>query len=543
MLSRQRGERGITIVVFALLLVTLLVFAAMAVDLGALYNHRRQDQNAADAGALAAAQELAGTEGDIATAAKQYAEQTLGDPLTTAEWNSCDGDTGALSSQVVGSNCISYSNRRVRVRVPDQYYDAMFGGIVGSGQLRHGAFAIAGVVTEGFGGVLPFAVTGTSANGGFGCLQSNSNGPASDWCGSSSGNFGFLNFTQYGETEFVPNESCGNGQIGDRIQNNAAMGVDHDLSVVGEVYSGLVVDQDACEADPNIESPNGAGKQTGDQSTDAEYGFFNRSTLFPDGQPSRLRRQDSRLFNGSGSRITVHGVTGLDNNNLWRFIPADYGPGEATDADIPVSCKRDQFVNSSGSYYSYSSANRTPNPDLNDAVENGLWNLPQQSRILALLVRCFNHYQGQSWSGQPVNASISPPESPGTGCNDGASSACLAPVFGVDSAVESPNLYDIQLTPRFGYVPQIAAFGRGSSGNVQFERFRAIFIYRLFIEVSGPDTVFDPGMTTPPPTTGNYQRLGETSAFVFPDTMLPNGLAGRSAPFDLGVNRFVRLVR
>jgi hypothetical protein len=31
--------------------------------------------------------------------------------------------------------------------------------------------------------------------------------------------------------------------------------------------------------------------------------------------------------------------------------------------------------------------------------------------------------------------------------------------------------------------------------------------------------------------------------FVFPFNSLPNGLADENAPFEIGVNRFVRLVR
>ena len=40
----RRDERGVTVVLFALLLVTFTVFTAFAVDLGGAFNQRRQTQ-------------------------------------------------------------------------------------------------------------------------------------------------------------------------------------------------------------------------------------------------------------------------------------------------------------------------------------------------------------------------------------------------------------------------------------------------------------------------------------------------------------------
>jgi Flp pilus assembly protein TadG len=53
--TRLSGERGATAVVVALLLVPLLGFAAIAVDIGAVYAERARLQTAADAAALAVA--------------------------------------------------------------------------------------------------------------------------------------------------------------------------------------------------------------------------------------------------------------------------------------------------------------------------------------------------------------------------------------------------------------------------------------------------------------------------------------------------------
>src|SRR5438128_5954524 len=52
----RREESGVTLVLFALLLVALSVLVAFVVDLGPVYTERRQDQSGADGAALAGAQ-------------------------------------------------------------------------------------------------------------------------------------------------------------------------------------------------------------------------------------------------------------------------------------------------------------------------------------------------------------------------------------------------------------------------------------------------------------------------------------------------------
>ena len=56
--KRNSSEKGQVIVVLALAMVALLLFAALAIDGGNMYTQRRIAQNAADAGALAGAQKL-----------------------------------------------------------------------------------------------------------------------------------------------------------------------------------------------------------------------------------------------------------------------------------------------------------------------------------------------------------------------------------------------------------------------------------------------------------------------------------------------------
>ena len=80
---RLEGERGATAVVFALLLIPMLGFAAIAVDIGALYAERARLQVAADAAAIAVAQDCSrGNCGDMLATAQTLI--TLNDPTGTA---------------------------------------------------------------------------------------------------------------------------------------------------------------------------------------------------------------------------------------------------------------------------------------------------------------------------------------------------------------------------------------------------------------------------------------------------------------------------
>jgi hypothetical protein len=54
---------------------------------------------------------------------------------------------------------------------------------------------------------------------------------------------------------------------------------------------------------------------------------------------------------------------------------------------------------------------------------------------------------------------------------------------------------------------------------------------------------WDPGFDATPSNAGSYQSVRETAAFVFPPGMLPGSLDAPDAPFLVGTNRFVSLVR
>ncbi len=134
---RQRGrdERGVIAILFTVFALLIFVMAALVVDLGQARDVDRQTQNAADAAALAAANQLyltgtvdlsAGT-----AAAKAYAQSNLG--VADSAWNSCT-DPAPLPV-ASGTNCITYDSAtkptQVRVYIPTQTVSTGFARVFG----------------------------------------------------------------------------------------------------------------------------------------------------------------------------------------------------------------------------------------------------------------------------------------------------------------------------------------------------------------------------------------------------------------------------
>lgn len=125
---RLDGERGATAVVFSLLLVPMLGFAAIAVDIGALYAERARLQVAADAAALAVAQDCSrGNCGDMLATAQN---------LITLN----DGE-GSASYPVLSSDPLSVT---VEGSAPQEHW---FAPVIG-----HDSTAVTATATVGWGG-------------------------------------------------------------------------------------------------------------------------------------------------------------------------------------------------------------------------------------------------------------------------------------------------------------------------------------------------------------------------------------------------------
>jgi Flp pilus assembly protein TadG len=84
-IATRRGERGATAVMVAILIVCLFGFAALVIDVGALYQERRSLQNGADAAVLAVAEECA--------SAAACPPSVTGTASTFVDDNADDGDS------------------------------------------------------------------------------------------------------------------------------------------------------------------------------------------------------------------------------------------------------------------------------------------------------------------------------------------------------------------------------------------------------------------------------------------------------------------
>lgn len=126
--KRLAGERGGTAVLFSLLLVPMLGFAAIAVDIGSLYAEKARLQVAADAAALAVAQDCA--------------RGSCGDMLATARALVVANDGEASPAQpVLSSAPLSVT---VTGSTPKQHW---FAPLIG-----HDATAVSATATVGWGG-------------------------------------------------------------------------------------------------------------------------------------------------------------------------------------------------------------------------------------------------------------------------------------------------------------------------------------------------------------------------------------------------------
>ena len=132
---RIRDDRGAILIFSALSLVGFMGFAAVAVDLAALFANHRQVQTVADVGALAGAQ-FADVSPDPNIAKQAVIDEVKAITATNlelADWNTCvDPDMPPEFAPLGGETpCISFTFglTKIRVRVPDQTFDPKFGPI------------------------------------------------------------------------------------------------------------------------------------------------------------------------------------------------------------------------------------------------------------------------------------------------------------------------------------------------------------------------------------------------------------------------------
>lgn len=346
------------------------------------------------------------------------------------------------------------------------------------------------------------------------------------------GNFGALNIGHFGSDSLGTSRSCDPPKTKERFANNIAVGADHDLEAIGS--NPRVIDEYACVAGFLV--PNAANGFTGTTDVEVGSGLYSGDT-FSDGLGPRLTRLGSVPGTPSWmSDTTVIYSKTLDDIPLWDFLPTTVPPTW----EVPRSCHPDQFDESAS---------------VPDRLDQHLAQYNHADRQLRLLERCLMHYQDMDWDDGGQYTPVDPPcvrldNSDGTqDCSTSPGSGFSDPLFTRDTDPdEVPNLYDIQYTPRFGYVPQTSA-AQGKAVPAEIERFRAVFIQRISAGCSQQGNChlkFDPGVDflgDPSPHSSIGGAADTLGVFVLPLNSLPNQLADENAPFKLNVNRFVELVR
>jgi Flp pilus assembly protein TadG len=493
----RRDEQGVTLVLMSITLTMMLGFSALVVDLGAARQLKRQSANTADAASLGATQDLP----DIASAAstvKSLAQQNF--DVALSEWAGCTDDNPLEVQQdgIDGTACISYdrSFTTMRVKVPGRVHHTFFAQLIGVNELTVSAGAAARLVTSGFGGIQPFALyAGGGGGNGHACLKSSSGGHASATppCnGPESGNFGALDLRQYGNDALGTERRCGNGDNNDRFANNIALGADHVISV----YSGTEIVDECTGTTGGNANPNTLEVKTGAASA-FEEGFVESGldvdSYMDDGGPARLKR-------GLWPKRHIDGHD-LDDRGFWEYIGDTAGL-----SDVPTSCYREVFTNA-----------------LVDADSDN------KTQLRSLIETCISHY----------NASATTTVA---GCNG----VCTGDLFTRNTIWESPiDLYDIQTTPRFAYVPRFIESSppSGNSGMRHVGSFAAVFLQRLFggCNSNSCNIDFEPGVGTTPLNDAGGTNYVAITAFILPADMLPGTLG--TDPFAVGENIAIELVQ
>jgi hypothetical protein len=459
--SHTRSERGVILVLTAIMLTVLLAFTALVIDLGNARQERRTLQNYADAAVLGAAQLLP----DTASAEERALEIVAqNEPSTSFDWTGCSDDNSLDGS----GSCISFNpeSTRVRVQIPTMPVETLFAGAIGIDAVDVAAAATAQIRGgQGFGGIIPIWVpTGTGS--GETCIKSDAPGSGAPACaGQQTGDFGTTGISLW-------KQNCSTA-VQQMMRDNTANGADHDLSIYPDPNG--VDDRSPC---PVADDRTAHTLQTdrGNDVTGFTEGLVSTNpSHFIYGAPGRLHRGEWRTltylddpYTGTSFSETIHASpdwSGLDDTPLWTFIQDD---GILQLRDVPQSCFRSEFV-------ARTTELRPAGPP---PTFTGIWTQVsnvdwQKIRVAEQYRLCFADY------------------AQGVGC---LTAPCGGAVFDKnDNRLGADPVLDIQRTPRFGYVPTLGApFGGGGSNRRPIEGFRAVYLDTIYIGQCGSNPTNGP---------------------------------------------------
>jgi hypothetical protein len=467
-------ERGVVLVVVALCLTVLMIFAAFAIDFGAARTARRKGQSTVDGGTLAGGQLLVSDAGTLTGAdpdvvADEVIEVThlnltddgaLSDAgsLTLEEWRArfvtCtdpDRDEERFPNTSDVSDCISFNSQmtRIRVRLPDLNVGTYFATVIGVDSLDVHAVAEADLVPDGAaGGVLPFGLLG-GVGGPEVCLKSGSQPDLPPCNGPASGNFGTVDVKFFGNPVLGTTEAC-TGIPNTRLPVNIAAGIDHRLSVYVPGTTPVANEDVVC---PDLAvQPNQVDGLTGLRTDTLDQGLIDGTSLDDHPIPGRLTGTPW------ATRLVRTGSDEVDDEPLWSFIDPTL-----TEADAPVEC------------------------------------IPSITAITtkADMVTCINAYVAGSYT---------------------------ADLFGLDAdGIAGP---DILRSPRLAWVPEFhqTAWGSGESDPYEVAGFRPVFLQTLYFCQGNSCISFEPGEAGPGLPVNANRAAEALTALLLPGAALPQAV-------------------
>lgn len=490
------GEEGFTLVFVTLTVMVMMIFAAFAVDIGAAFNERRQDQSAADSGVLGGAQNAASGSRQVVGSrvvelVRQNLDTTYSDAEWTAAWASCEDGNALDIANVVSvggqvTECVSFdtSGTFVRVHLPSQMVKTAFAQVMGIDALPVTASATARLDPPGPGGVLPFGVLVNAPDGFQICLRSGATGLAQDPCtGSDQGNFGTVISPFFGNEELGTTTDC---TINENTHTpaNLALGIDHMLLTHPD---GATAAEDRADACFNF-GPNNVTTDTGFSGQRIYDGFISNQTFGTKNTPARLQQGDGpfrKLLNGAN---TVK----IDNQPLWEFIDDD-------PTGTPASCHRSLFPPDGEANYSPLGTQQ--------------------------ITQCLNDYAADlNADGLPDHTGV---------------------LFG---ETDSEGEWAVLSSPRFGFVPQFWSNAWGSGKHQQrILAFRPVFLQGLYFKAGTDWIVHRPGEGTQNLCVAQGAgcknvSLEQLTGFLLPDSTLPsevieNGPGGDLGPWEISLWR------
>lgn len=312
-------EDGASIIMLALVLIVLLGFAGIAVDAAAAWALKRQGQSGADTGAVAGAlftadRSQADAMADAEEEIIRISYSTIAPDLTFAEWEaewaSCTDSAKPVEFTLFHtSDCVSFTSNldKVRVHTPTVPWKTTFARVIGFDEVPTSATAEVNTFLEANGGVLPFGMPGDAENDIEVCLKTGANPKNIAPCdGPDTGNFGFVDFSQFGNDALgTPNQCVGGGT--DRLELNIAMGIDHPLGKTTDPLAPWHTDGAAC-TDGNFNSrPYHVETQTGNVAQALDDGFADGVGGMP-----------GKLATGL-NLIPIRGHM-LDDTPLWDYL-------------------------------------------------------------------------------------------------------------------------------------------------------------------------------------------------------------------------------